>query len=86
MLGAHLLGRLTELRSNRVAEIRGRGLLIGVEIARAAGTAREYCERLAARGVLAKDTHAQVIRLAPPLIVEREELDWLIEQLRAVLE
>ena len=57
----------------------------GVEIAVAAGTARAFCERLAERGVLAKDTHAQVIRLAPPLIVQRAELDWLVEQLKAVL-
>jgi ornithine--oxo-acid transaminase len=59
--------------------------LIGVEIHAAAGPARHYCERLLERGVLAKDTHTQVIRLAPPLIVTRDELDWLIEQLRAVL-
>jgi ornithine--oxo-acid transaminase len=85
-LGAHLRARLAELRSNRIAAIRGRGLLIGVEIAVSAGTARAYCERLAQRGVLCKDTHAQVIRLAPPLIVEQTELDWLVEQLRAVLE
>ena len=55
------------------------------QIAAAAGTARTYCERLLQRGVLAKDTHAQVIRLAPPLIVERAELDWLVAQLREVL-
>jgi ornithine--oxo-acid transaminase len=60
-------------------------LLVGIEIAASAGSARSYCERLLERGVLAKDTHAQVIRLAPPLIVERAELDWLVEQLRAVL-
>ncbi len=83
--GEYLRGRLGELASERVVEIRGKGLLIGIEIAQSAGSAREYCERLAERGVLCKDTHAQVIRLAPPLIVERAELDWLVEQLRAVL-
>ena len=72
-------------RTSKVVEIRGRGLLIGIEIAASAGTARRYCEALLERGVLAKDTHEQVIRLAPPLIVERAELDWLVEQLRAVL-
>jgi ornithine--oxo-acid transaminase len=61
-------------------------LLVGIEIGAAAGTARAFCERLLARGVLAKDTHAQVIRLAPPLIVERSELDWLVVQLRAVFD
>jgi ornithine--oxo-acid transaminase len=84
-LGAYLRDALASLPTSKIAEIRGRGLLIGVEIAAAAGTARKYCEALLERGVLAKDTHAQVIRLAPPLIVERAELDWLVEQLRAVL-
>jgi ornithine--oxo-acid transaminase len=83
--GEYLFQKLRELNAPCVAEIRGRGLLVGIEIATAAGTARAYCERLAERGVLAKDTHEQVIRLAPPLTVERAELDWLVEQLRAVL-
>jgi ornithine--oxo-acid transaminase len=85
-LGAHLRGALATLRSGKIAEIRGRGLLLGIEITSAAGTARTICERLLERGVLAKDTHAQVIRLAPPLVVERAELDWLVAQLDAVLE
>ena len=84
-LGAHLRAALAALRSDKISDIRGRGLLIGIEIAAASGSAREYCERLLERGVLAKDTHAQVIRLAPPLVVERVELDWLVAQLRAVL-
>jgi ornithine--oxo-acid transaminase len=83
--GQYLFEKLRELNAPCIAEIRGRGLLVGIEIAAAAGTARTYCERLLQRGVLAKDTHAQVIRLAPPLIVERAELDWLVEQLRDVL-
>ncbi len=84
--GEYLFTKLRELRAPCIADIRGRGLLVGVEIVPAAGSARAYCERLLERGVLAKDTHAQVIRLAPPLIVERAELDWLVEQLRVVLE
>jgi ornithine--oxo-acid transaminase len=84
-LGAYLRGALARLPTSKIAQIRGRGLLVGVEIAAAAGTARRYCEALLERGVLAKDTHAQVIRLAPPLVVEPAELDWLVEQLRAVL-
>jgi ornithine--oxo-acid transaminase len=83
--GEYLFAELRELHAPCIADVRGRGLLVGIEIAAAAGTARLYCERLLERGVLAKDTHAQVIRLAPPLIVERAELDWLVEQLRAVL-
>jgi ornithine--oxo-acid transaminase len=83
--GEYLFGQLRALSAPCIAEIRGRGLLVGIEIEAAAGSARLYCERLLERGVLAKDTHAQVVRLAPPLIVERAELDWLVEQLRAVL-
>jgi ornithine--oxo-acid transaminase len=85
-LGVHLRTALATLPSGKIAEIRGRGLLIGIEIAAHAGTARAFSERLLERGVLAKDTHAQVIRLAPPLVVERAELDWLVAQLRVVLE
>ena len=83
--GGYLLAALRSLDAPCIAAIRGRGLLIGIEIRTASGRARDYCERLLERGVLAKDTHAQVIRLAPPLIVERAELDWLVTQLRAVL-
>jgi ornithine--oxo-acid transaminase len=83
--GRYLLEKVQALRAPCIAQIRGRGLLFGIEIAASAGSARAYCERLAERGVLAKDTHEQVIRLAPPLTVERAELDWLVEQLRAVL-
>jgi ornithine--oxo-acid transaminase len=85
-LGDYLFGELRKLRSDRVVDIRGKGLLVGIEIAASAGGARGYCEQLAARGVLCKDTHAQVIRLAPPLVIERAELDWLVGELRAVLE
>jgi ornithine--oxo-acid transaminase len=84
-LGDHLFSRLRELRAPCVKDVRGRGLLVGIEVVASAGTARVFCERLMERGVLAKDTHGQVIRLAPPLVVERSELDWLVEQLRAVL-
>jgi ornithine--oxo-acid transaminase len=84
-LGDHLVGGLRTLRASCIKDIRGRGLLIGIEIAASAGTARTFCERLLERGVLAKDTHEQVIRLAPPLIVAPAELDWLVEQLRVVL-
>jgi ornithine--oxo-acid transaminase len=82
--GEYLEEKLRALRVPCIQEIRGRGLLVGIEIAAAAGSARAFCERLLERGVLAKDTHAQVIRLAPPLTVERAELDWLVEQLAAV--
>jgi len=84
-LGEHLLGQLRGLSSSRVREIRGRGLLVGIELEPEAGPARDYSVRLLELGVLSKDTHEQVIRLAPPLVIEKEELDWLVEQLRTAL-
>ena len=82
-LGAALLERLrAELRHDSIREIRGRGLLIGIELDRAA---RPFCEELQERGVLCKETHDFVIRLAPPLVVKEEDLDFALEQLRAVL-
>src|SRR5690606_10597671 len=81
-LGAYLFDRLASLDSPKVKSIRGRGLLVGIEIAPEAGTARQFSEQLLERGVLCKDTHEQVIRLAPPLIVQKEQLDWLVEQLK----
>ncbi len=85
-LGEHLLGRLGELIGHGVVEVRGAGLWAGIDIDPALATGREVCEALAERGVLAKDTHGSTIRLAPPIVVEREELDWAVEQLVAVLE
>jgi len=84
-LGTYLLSALTGIRCDAVREIRGRGLLLGIEIDPNAGTARDYCARLLDLGVLTKDTHVQVMRIAPPLTIEKSELDWLVEQLRAVL-
>jgi ornithine--oxo-acid transaminase len=84
-LGEYLRAGIEGIAAPCIADIRGRGLLVGIEIARTAGSARHFCEALTHRGVLAKDTHEQVIRLAPPLVVTRAELDWLLAQLRAVL-
>ncbi|HEX6999258.1 MAG TPA: ornithine--oxo-acid transaminase [Gammaproteobacteria bacterium] len=84
-LGAYLMERLRALRTRHVRDIRGRGLLIGIEIEPAAGTARQFSERLLGEGVLCKDTHAQVLRLAPPLVIERGDIDWLVERLATVL-
>jgi ornithine--oxo-acid transaminase len=83
--GEYLLAAVRGLRARCVADVRGRGLLIGIEVDRSYGSARRYCEELARAGVLAKDTHQQVIRLVPPLVVTRAELEWLVAQLRAVL-
>lgn len=84
-LGRRLLDGLHALRAPGIADIRGRGLLIGIELHADAGSARELALRLLERGVLAKDTHRQVLRLAPPLIIDEASIDWLIEQMRCVL-
>ena len=84
-LGAHLHSRLSALEGRGVLEVRGAGLWAGIDIDPALATGRAVCERLAAKGVLAKDTHRSTIRLAPPIVVTAEELDWAVEQLEAVL-
>ena len=83
--GGYLLDNLCTIESPHVKEIRGRGLFVGIELFPEAGGARRFCEALAERGMLCKETHTHIIRLAPPLIIERSELDWAVEQLRAVL-
>lgn len=83
--GDYLMERLAAVGSDVIREIRGKGLLIGIEIKQSAGPARPYCERLMELGVLVKETHVQVIRLTPPLIITIEEIDWLAERLQLVL-
>jgi ornithine--oxo-acid transaminase len=84
-MGAYFMKRLREIRTDKVREVRGRGLLIGVEIKEEHGTARPYCEKLMELGILAKETHHQVIRFAPPLVMTREEADWALERIAKVL-
>lgn len=84
-LGAHLHAGLRELVGHGVTQVRGRGLWAGVDIDPACGTARDVALRLAERGVLAKDTHSRTLRLAPPLVIERDEIDWLLERLAECL-
>jgi len=84
-MGAYFMQRLRAIRTGKVKEIRGRGLLIGVEIKEEHGTARPYCEKLMELGILAKETHHQVIRFAPPLVLTREEADWALERIAKVL-
>ncbi len=81
-LGAYALRRLRAMASPHVVEVRGRGLWIGIELNRAA---RPVCEALQRRGVLCKETHETVIRLAPPLMISREDLDWGLDRIEAVL-
>jgi ornithine--oxo-acid transaminase len=84
-LGAYLLGRLAEMRSNIVVDVRGRGLWAGVEFDPDVASARSLCEALAREGVLTKDTHETVLRFAPPLTITRDELDWGLERVERVL-
>ena len=84
-LGERLHARLRTLVGQGVVAVRGRGLWAGVDIDPARMTGRQACEKLAERGVLAKDTHGSTIRLAPPLVVEPEDIDWAVDQLTAIL-
>ena len=82
--GAYLLDRLRTVKSPLIREVRGKGLFIGVEVDRDRITARDVVDRLLARGILSKDTHGTVVRFAPPLTIDRETLDWAVEEVRAV--
>ena len=84
-LGAYFMGELRKIDAPLVKEVRGRGMLIGVELYPEAGGARRYCEMLQAEGILAKETHDNVIRFAPPLVIEKSDLDWALTKIDAVL-
>ncbi len=84
-LGKHFEARLKSLKTDKVKEIRCIGLWAGVELKPEAGGARKYCYALKDRGMLCKDTHENTIRLAPPLVITKEQMDWAVDQLEAVL-
>lgn len=84
-LGAYMAKKLAKLNSPNVKEIRGRGLWFGIVLNKDAGGARHFCEALMEEGVLCKETHDHIIRLAPPLIIKQEEIDWAVEKLFKVL-
>ncbi len=84
-MGERLLRGLRETSAHRAREIRGRGLMIALELDSDRGGARRFCEALLRRGVLCKETHIDTIRIAPPLVIEAAEVDWLVEQFTAVL-
>jgi ornithine--oxo-acid transaminase len=77
--------QLAEIPTPHVKEVRGKGLLIGVELYPEAGGARRFCEALKDEGILCKETHDHVIRFAPPLIIQRETIDWALPKIRSVL-
>jgi ornithine--oxo-acid transaminase len=85
-MGAYFMQGLQQLRTPQVKEIRGKGLMIGVQLHPAAGGARRYSKKLMERGLLCKETHEHTLRLAPPLIIEQETVDWALEQIGAVLQ
>ena len=84
-LGKYFMDHLNEINSPHIKEIRGKGLLIGVELKPEAGGARRFCESLRAEGILAKETHTHVIRFAPPLVIDQETLDWALPKIAKVL-
>jgi ornithine--oxo-acid transaminase len=84
-LGPYFMERLRAMNSPHVKEVRGKGLMIGVELWPQAGKARQFCEALRQEGILAKDTHGTVIRFAPPLIITKEILDWALVRIEKVL-
>jgi ornithine--oxo-acid transaminase len=84
-LGAHMMARLRSVRSPAFKDIRGRGLWVGVEIDPRFASARAVCERLLEKGVLSKETHGTVVRLAPPLVIARDDLDWALDRFEEVV-
>ena len=84
-LGEYFMEQLAEIPSPHVKEVRGKGLLIGVELRPEAGGARRFCEAMQHKGILAKETHDNVIRFAPPLVIDKETIDWALPSIRDVL-
>lgn len=84
-VGSYFMEQLAEIPSPHVREVRGKGLLIGVELKPEAGGARRFCVELQKRGILAKETHDHVIRFAPPLVIDKDTIDWALPAIRDVL-
>ncbi|MGG3888274.1 ornithine--oxo-acid transaminase [Metabacillus fastidiosus] len=82
-LGGYIMDNLKQLKSALIKEVRGKGLFIGLELYE---SARPYCEKLKEEGLLCKETHDNVIRFAPPLIIKKDELDWAIEKVKKIIE
>ena len=84
-MGAYFLNGLRQIDSHLIKEVRGRGLMIGLELTPEAGGARRYCEQLKDTGILCKDTHNDIIRISPPLVIKKDEIDWALERFESVL-
>jgi ornithine--oxo-acid transaminase len=78
-MGAYFLDKLKNLGNPMIKEVRGRGLMLAVELSPEAGGARQYCLKLKESGLLCKETHDHIIRIAPPLIITKEEVDWAVD-------
>jgi len=85
-MGNYMIGELRKINSPLIDTIRGSGLFVGIEIDPGLGSAREICERLMERGLLSKETHETVVRLAPPLVITLEQIDWAVKQITEVLQ
>ena len=85
VMGEYFLSQLKTIQSPFIKEIRGKGLLIGVELLPKAGGARPFCEDLKTKGLLCKETHENVIRFAPPLVINKEEIDWAMDRIESIL-
>jgi len=79
------MSQLKQIKSPFIKEVRGKGLLIGVELVPDAGSARPFCERLMQQGLLCKDTNENVIRFTPPLVITQKEVDWALERIESVM-
>jgi ornithine--oxo-acid transaminase len=84
-MGEYFMGQLKQISNPLIKEIRGKGLMIGVEFAPEAGGARQYCEKLQEKGLLCKETHDNIIRFAPPLIITKDIIDWAVERIQSVI-
>jgi ornithine--oxo-acid transaminase len=83
-MGTYFLNELSLIKNPIIKEVRGKGLMIGIELYPQAGGARKYCEKLQEKGLLCKETHENVIRFAPPLIITQDEIDWGLERINSV--
>ena len=84
-MGAYFVQKLRKMNSPHVDHVRGKGLLIGVVIKESSGPARPFCEKLMEEGILAKETHHQVIRFAPPLVITKDDINWTCQRIAKIL-
>ncbi|MDJ0801925.1 MAG: ornithine--oxo-acid transaminase [Desulfobacterales bacterium] len=83
-MGAYFLAELRNLAAPQIREIRGRGLMLGIELKPEAGGARTYCQRLMEQGLLCKETHEHIVRIAPPLVIRKDDIDWALEKIAKI--